>query len=99
MRKKDETIQGLVWLGKQRAALRALQQITQDEATLKQVLGKDEYRRILAALHVDHINAPLPGSPAKGAESTSLTVSTSIPTRSASANNGRPAKRRKIDSA
>lgn len=96
MRKKDETIQGLVWLGKQRAALRALQQITQDEATLKQVLGQGEYRRILVALHVDHINAPLPASPAKGEESASLTVSTSIPTLSAS---GRPAKRRKIDSA
>ncbi|KAG8897688.1 hypothetical protein FRC01_011215, partial [Tulasnella sp. 417] len=96
MRKSDETIQGLAWFGKQQAGLSALQKISEDEATLMQVLGEDEYRRLLAALHVDYVNAPLPASRVQRKQAASATTSRSTAsTRSASANNERPTKRRK----
>ncbi|KAG8947667.1 hypothetical protein FRC00_009007, partial [Tulasnella sp. 408] len=99
MRKSDDTIRSLGWLGKKNAGLSALQRISQDESTLKQVLGSDEYRRVLAALHVDYVNAPLPASSAQGVEPTASAASNSAPTPSTSANHERPAKRRKVDTA
>ncbi|KAG8894159.1 hypothetical protein FRC01_013139, partial [Tulasnella sp. 417] len=74
MRKSDETIQGLVWFGKQQAGLSALQKISEDEAILMQVLGQDEYRRLLAALHVDYVNAPLPASRVQRKQAASATT-------------------------
>lgn len=99
MRKSDETIQSLVWLGKKRSGLEALQRISEDEVTLKQVLGEDEYEHILVALHVDYINAPLPAAPVQQAESSLSAASASTRRSSASAGNERPAKRRKITTA
>ncbi|KAG9034713.1 hypothetical protein FS837_002151 [Tulasnella sp. UAMH 9824] len=92
MRKSDDTIRSLGWLGKKNTGLSALQRISQDERTLKQVLGNDEYRRVLVALHVTYANAPLPTNSAQGAATPALTASTS-------ANQERPAKRRKVDTA
>lgn len=92
MRKSDETIQSLLWLEKKRSGIRALQRISEDEATLQQVLGRDEYRRVLVAIHADFINAPLPAAPVQQTES-------SLSTASTSAGNERPAKRRKIATA
>ncbi|KAG8939846.1 hypothetical protein FRC04_005940 [Tulasnella sp. 424] len=99
MRKSDETIQSLVWLGKKRSGLEALQGISEDEVTLKQVLGEDEYQHILVALHIDYINAPLPAAPVQQAESSLSAASASTRRSSASAGNERPAKRRKITTA
>lgn len=99
MRKSDETIHSLIWLGKKRSGLEALQQISEDEATLKQVLGEAEYRRVLVALHVDYINAPLPAAQVQQAESSLSVASASTRRSSGSADNKRPAKRRKITTA